>query len=216
MNLHLWPSLTNSHLPIPTINGHLRPITAPLLFPKVLFHYTLNLSTTAISLQQQPVLCVLKGSIFLKNRHFIIQERFIKFIYGINTIIKCDISQPVKFQIISGSWTGSKLNWFTYRISELMLPTFIQRYVKNHFIFDPVQTRETNRKFTGCEMPHFMIILIPYINLLNLSWIMKCPFLRNTEPLRIFSHGAVHITGAATSKHVCLNIPYLPLILGHI
>ena len=32
-------------------------------------------------------------------------------------------------------------------------------------------------------MPHFMIVLIPYINLLNLSWIMKCLFLRNMEPL---------------------------------
>ena len=30
-----------------------------------------------------------KGSIFLKNRHFIIQGRFNKMIYGINTIIKC-------------------------------------------------------------------------------------------------------------------------------
>ena len=42
---------------------------------------------------------VLKGSIILKNRHFITQERFDKLIYGINTImiygiytiIKCDI-----------------------------------------------------------------------------------------------------------------------------
>ena len=32
-------------------------------------------------------------------------------------------------------------------------------------------------------MPHFMIILIPYINLLNLSWIIKCLFLRTVEPL---------------------------------
>ena len=31
---------------------------------------------------------VFKGSIFLKKRHFIIQERFNKLIYGINTIIK--------------------------------------------------------------------------------------------------------------------------------
>ena len=31
-------------------------------------------------------------------------------------------------------------------------------------------------------MPHFMIVLIPYINLLNLSWIIKCLFLRNMEP----------------------------------
>ena len=56
-----------------------------------------------------------------------------------------------------------------YRISELMLPTLIQRYDKNHFIFDPVQKRETNWNFTGSQMSHFMIVLILYINLLNLS-----------------------------------------------
>ena len=28
-----------------------------------------------------------------------------------------------------------------------------------------------------------MIVLIPYINLLNLSWMVKCLFLRNMEPL---------------------------------
>ena len=28
--------------------------------------------------------------------------------------------------------------------------------------------------FTGCQMPHFMIVLIPYINLLNFSWIIEC------------------------------------------
>ena len=28
-----------------------------------------------------------------------------------------------------------------------------------------------------------MIVLIPYINLLNLSWIIKCLHLRNMEPL---------------------------------
>ena len=33
-------------------------------------------------------------------------------------------------------------------------------------------------------MPHFIIVLIKYINLLNLSWIMKCLFLRNMEPVR--------------------------------
>ena len=32
-------------------------------------------------------------------------------------------------------------------------------------------------------MPHLMIVLIPYINLLNLSWIIKCLFLRNMKPL---------------------------------
>ena len=65
---------------------------------------------------------VVKGSIFLKNRHFIIQERFNKLICGINTIIKF------------GSF------------------------------YDHINT-------------------IQYINLLNLSWIKKCLFLRNMEPL---------------------------------
>ena len=32
-------------------------------------------------------------------------------------------------------------------------------------------------------MPYFMIVLISYINLLNLSWVKKCLFLRNMEPL---------------------------------
>ena len=32
-------------------------------------------------------------------------------------------------------------------------------------------------------MSHFMIVIMPYINLLNLSWIKKCLFLRNMEPL---------------------------------
>ena len=32
-------------------------------------------------------------------------------------------------------------------------------------------------------MPHFMIVLIPHIHLLNLFWIIKCLFLRNMEPL---------------------------------
>ena len=43
---------------------------------------------------------------------------------------------------------------------------------------------KTNWNFTGCQMSHFMIVLIPYITLLNLSWRTKCLFLRNTEPLK--------------------------------
>ena len=59
-----------------------------------------------------------------------------------------------------------------YRISELILPTLIQRYDKNSFqFFEPVQKREPN--FTGCQMPHFIIVLILYINLLNFSWIKQ-------------------------------------------
>ena len=76
------------------------------------------------------------------------------------------------------------LNWIKnkiilYHITELMLPTLIQRYDKNHFIFHPFQTCETNWIFTGRQMPQFMIVLI----FLNLSWIIKCLFLRNMEPL---------------------------------
>ena len=48
---------------------------------------------------------------------------------------------------------------------------------KNHFIFDPVQNRETNLNFTGCQMPHFMIVLIPY-QFINLSWIKKMSILK--------------------------------------
>ena len=33
-------------------------------------------------------------------------------------------------------------------------------------------------------MPYFMIVFIPYINLLNLYLIVKCLFLRNMEPLK--------------------------------
>ena len=35
------------------------------------------------------------------------------------------------------------------------------------------------------KVPRFMIVLIPYNNLLNLSWISKCLFLRNMEPFTV-------------------------------
>ena len=44
--------------------------------------------------------------------------------------------------------------------------------VKNHFIFDPVQKCETNWIFTGCQMPHFIIILIPYYQFIKLFWLI--------------------------------------------
>ena len=113
--------------------------------------------------------CLLKGSIFLKNRHIILQEKFNKLIYGINTILKYGTWHPVKFRLVSRSWNEI----IFYRISVLMLPTLIQRCDKNHLIFDPVQKRETIWNFTGCQMPHFMIVLILYLNLLKLSWIKK-------------------------------------------
>ena len=69
--------------------------------------------------------------------------------YCINTFIKCGTWQPVKFQLVSISW--NEMNF--YRISELMLLTFIQRCDKKSFYFDPVQKQETNWNFTGCQMP---------------------------------------------------------------
>ena len=50
-------------------------------------------------------------------------------------------------------------------------------------------------------MPHFMIVLIPCINLLNLSWTIKCLFSRDMEPLKIkqfsnsnFIKNVMHLT----------------------
>ena len=85
----------------------------------------------------------LKGYIFLKNRHFIILERFNKLIYRIYTIIKCATWDSLKFKFVSRFW--NKMIFF-YHISELMLPTLIQRYDKNHFIFDPVPKKKKKKK----------------------------------------------------------------------
>ena len=91
-------------------------------------------------------------------------------------------------------WKLDKKNeMIFYRIAKLMLVTLIQRYDKNIFSF---QERETSWNFTGFQLSHFVIVLIPYINLLNLSWIIKCLFLRNIEPLkcmRDIKYGKKHI-----------------------
>ena len=63
-----------------------------------------------------------------------------------------------------------KLNDF-YLFIFIMLQTLIQRYDKNHFY--PIQKRETVWNFKGCQIPHFMALLILYIDLLNLFWIKK-------------------------------------------
>ena len=55
---------------------------------------------------------LVKGSIFLKNRHFIIQERFNRLIYGIGTIIKCGTWQPINFRkslVLEMKWFLSHL-----------------------------------------------------------------------------------------------------------
>ena len=52
--------------------------------------------------------------------------------------------------------------------------------------FDPAVKRSKVIIFTN--MVDAIDLLIPYINLLNLSWIIKCPFLRNMDPLMYNSH----------------------------
>ena len=66
---------------------------------------------------------------YSSNINILFQERFNKLIYGINTIIKCGTWQPVIFQLVSRPWN----EMIFYRISELMLPTIIQRYDKKSF-----------------------------------------------------------------------------------
>ena len=50
--------------------------------------------------------------ILLKYRHFWSKKTFNKLIYGVNTIINCGIWRPVKCQLVSRFWSGSKLKWF--------------------------------------------------------------------------------------------------------
>ena len=109
--------------------------------------------------------------------------------------MRCD-AKTCWFEVIWNSVWSDQTPWASlspvptmifYRISELMLATLIQRCNKNHFIFYPVQEQETNWNYTGCQVPHSMIVFIPSINLLNLSWIPKCLFLRKMEPLQRFS-----------------------------
>ena len=95
-------------------------------------------------------------------------------------LIACKISIRLSFL----KWNDS------YHISELMLPTLIRN---NHFIFYPIQKRETKWNFTGCQRPHFfMILLILYINLFNLSWIKKNVYFWGIWSLKVFSTICVH------------------------
>ena len=56
------------------------------------------------------------------------QKMLNKLMYGINTIIKCGIWQPVKFQLVSHLWTGS------INVGNIYLSDMIQ----NCFVFYPI------------------------------------------------------------------------------
>ena len=101
----------------------------------------------------------------------------------------------------------SLLNWIKnemifYCISVLMLATLIQRYNKKSFHFKNKRLTEILQA-VRCQVPPFMIVWIPYINLLNLSWIIKCLFLRNMEPLiiRPYRPGSIN-----TNNRACIYI----------
>ena len=69
-----------------------------------------------------------------------------------------------------------------YRISELMLPTLIQRYDKKIISF---LIQLTNWNFTGCQMPDFIsdCINIIYQFIKPVLAKNKYLFLRNMEPI---------------------------------
>ena len=69
------------------------------------------------------------------------------------------------------NWIKNEMTFFLsyHRINV----TLIHRYSRKIISF---QERETNLNFTGCQVPHFMIVLIPCISLLNLSLRIKCLF----------------------------------------
>ena len=52
-------------------------------------------------------------------------------------------------------------------------------------------------------MPHFMTVLIPYINLLNLFWIIKCLVLKNMGLLSIWTDG--HVQNSASDQDLRCN-----------
>ena len=74
--------------------------------------------------------------------------------------------RPLTVNLLFFNWIKNEMIF--YCISELILATI----------------KMISLNCTGCQMPHFMTVLILYINLLNLSWITKCLFLRNMMPLR--------------------------------
>ena len=92
-------------------------------------------------------------------------------------VTACKISVSLSFL----KWIKSEIIF--YRISELMLPILIQRYVKNHFILIRFKNEKLTENFTGFQVPHFMIIY-QFIK----------PFLDNK--MSIFEeYGAFNMTG---------------------
>ena len=111
-----------------------------------------------------------KGSIFLKNRYFIIQERFNKLIYCISSIIKCGIWQTVKCQLIFPF-----LKWNDFLSYLWITVANINSQIRSKIISfrSSSKTRDWLKFYRLSDATFYDII-----NKLNLSWIKKwCIFL---------------------------------------
>ena len=121
----------------------------------------------------------------------LIQERFDKLIYSINMITKMWHLTACKNSVSLSFWSGSKMKWVLWiNVGNISSEIGLKKIIS-------FQERETNWNFTDYQVPRFMIVSIPYIkwhirgtsymplayiNLLNLSWLIKCLFLRNMNP----------------------------------
>ena len=56
-------------------------------------------------------------------------------------------------------------------------------------------------------MPHFMIVLILYLHFLNLSWMIKCLFLRNMEPLTTIRENRYTFSGGYSIIMTLFQMP---------
>ena len=117
---------------------------------------------------------VLKAPCSSKIDIFFFQERFNKLCdHKMWHLTACKISFSLSFL----NWNKNEMIIWSYLW--IMLAILIQRYDNKSFNFKNERLIEI---FTGCQVTHFMIVLIPHINLLNLSWVIKCLFLRDMEP----------------------------------
>ena len=125
------------------------------------------------------------------------RTRVNKFMYSINKVIKCGTWQPVKFQLVSVFELDQKLNVLSYlwiNVGNMNL----EIWYKIHFVS---RTRDLLKfyRLSGATF-YDCINTIYHINLLKLSWIIKCLFLRYMEPL---SYGADKNSLTQASHNCC-------------
>ena len=112
------------------------------------------------------IFLVVKFSVYLNRYAFVM---YMWYLTAFKIAVSLSFSKWIENEII-----------FFYRISELMVATLIQRYDKKSLHFKNERLTEILQS-VRCQILR-MNISIPYTNLLNLSWIIKCLILRNMEP----------------------------------